>query len=484
MKEFWATLSPASRKGFLVGISVICCATLVAIFWVFKPKYQVLFSDLKSQDSAAMVAELERMKVPYKIDETGNAILVDSDIVHVTRMKLMGRDIPVLGTVGLELFNNSDFGMTEFAQKINYQRALQGELTRTISALDEVSEVRVHLVLSEEGLFKRHNQSSKAAVTIGLKPGNHLRKEQVLGIQKLVAAAVPGVKVSDVTIVDKQGVALSKGQQGSEHDVEAVSQALDFKKEVETSINKKVFQILESRFGEGLVASTVDVTVNLDQQKVVTEQVLANNGENGAMSGIVSKEKEIIKEPGSTAGPDTSNSGSSSHRETEYLTGKRIEHLITQPGSIQKISAVVVIKKKLSEEELSKVRELVVASVGANLARGDNIVVTDSEGQVNTLPETVIQNPTNTQPLGKVGDENTNLNFRLSGQVQVVLGGVLVLILVGVFLLILIRRQGRSYSKPLSDFEREQALLKVRAWLSETDNTVAKSAGIKKDEFK
>ena len=123
----WQSLSALARTGLIVGSLAIIAAAL-SVAWIMRSDYQVLFGNLSAQDAGAMTAELDRMKVPYRLDEQGNTILVDRDIVHKTRLKLMGKNLPLSGAVGFELFNNADFGMTEFAQKINYQRALQGSL--------------------------------------------------------------------------------------------------------------------------------------------------------------------------------------------------------------------------------------------------------------------------------------------------------------------------------------------------------------------
>src|SRR5262245_1063357 len=160
--------------------------------------YQVLFADLDPQDGASIVAELDRMKIPYRVADNGSTVLVDRESVHKTRLKLMGKGVNLKGTVGFELFNNSDFGMTEFAQKINYQRAMQGELARTIMSLDEVKLARVHLVVPESGLLRRGTAKPKASVTLALRPGAKLRPEQILGIQRLVAAGVAELEPSSV----------------------------------------------------------------------------------------------------------------------------------------------------------------------------------------------------------------------------------------------------------------------------------------------
>src|SRR5262249_15138494 len=188
-------------------------------------------------DAAAIAAELERMKVPYAVSDDGTTILVDKANVHATRLKIMGKGVDLKGTVGFEIFNNTDFGMTEFAQKINYQRALQGELARTIGALAEVKSARVHLVLPESGLLRRSAAKPKASVTLAMRGAERLSPEQIQGIQRLVAASVAEMEPAAVTVLDQQGVALSRR---SEPESESSGPRLDAKREYEAYLARKV----------------------------------------------------------------------------------------------------------------------------------------------------------------------------------------------------------------------------------------------------
>jgi len=171
VKRWWGALKTAAKVGLGAGLLAILVLFALSLAWVTRDNYQVLFSDLDPQDGVAIVAELERMKIPYRLADNGGTVLVDQESVHKTRLKLMGKGINLKGTVGFELFNNSEFGMTEFAQKINYQRAMQGELARTIMSLDEVKHARVHLVVPDQGLLRRGTVKPKASVTLTVRPG-------------------------------------------------------------------------------------------------------------------------------------------------------------------------------------------------------------------------------------------------------------------------------------------------------------------------
>src|SRR5687767_3802749 len=153
-KSMWAASSVGARTALVVGAIAIFAGTAAIGSWAMTKDYEALFTSLAEQDASTMVAELDRMKIPYRLEDGGRRILVPQELVHKTRLQLVGKNLPLHGAVGFEIFNNTDFGMTEFAQKVNYQRALQGELTRTIMSLNEVQGARVHLVLAESSIFR------------------------------------------------------------------------------------------------------------------------------------------------------------------------------------------------------------------------------------------------------------------------------------------------------------------------------------------
>jgi len=385
IKEFWQALS-AAKASLAAGVVLIVGATLAFGIWLLRTDYETLFSGLAPQDAAALTAELDRMKQPYVLGPDGASILVDKHQLHQTRLKLMSKDIPLHGAVGFELFNNSDFGMTEFAQKVNFQRALQGELTRTILSLSEVESVRVHLAFPEEGLFKREQVKAKASISVALKHGQTLRPEQVTGIQRLVAAAVAGVSAQDVTIVNQQGVALTRAVT---NDVQQdIPLQLELKKDIEQLLSRKVSQVLDRSFGAGRALASVDVTLDMNQVRTTTEDVTGPVTKSGdTRTGVLVHERETLRDD---AAPLSSrdNTGGTTHRETDYQVGRRVEQVVSQPGSIQQIQVVAVVKAPLDAHQVEQLKALIGAAAGTQSDRGDTVVVQSLDSLGSTKSET------------------------------------------------------------------------------------------------
>ena len=198
------------RRVILILLSVLLMA-LGGYWWLSRPDYVVFAQGLRPADAAAVVAELDKRGTPYRLEGGGATILVPADRADDTRVALAGSDVAARGLVGFELFNESDMGLTNFAQKINYQRALQGELTRTILMMDGVAGARVHLALPEKALFRGDRTEASAAVAIEMKPGAVLDAARVAGIQRLVAAAAIDLPEARVVVLDGAGRQIGGG---------------------------------------------------------------------------------------------------------------------------------------------------------------------------------------------------------------------------------------------------------------------------------
>lgn len=210
MLERFRSAQPRAQ-GAIIAAGVLMFALVFSVIWYFgvHTTYAPLFTGTRTGDAATIVAELDRQKIPYRLADGGTTILVPEDKIDATRLSVMSQELPLKGTVGFELFNKSELGLTDFAQKINYQRALQGELARTIMTLDGVESARIHLSLGEDRLFREDRTPPRASVTVRMRNGNRLSDDATLGVQRLVAAAVPKLDVADVVVLDEHGDVIS-----------------------------------------------------------------------------------------------------------------------------------------------------------------------------------------------------------------------------------------------------------------------------------
>ena len=474
-KEFWGGLAPSGRRGLGVGVVVILALTAAFAFWTMRVDYDVLFGNLSARDAASMTEELDRMKLPYRLGGDGTFILVDKAAVPATRLKLMSKDIPLHGAVGFELFNNADFGMTEFAQKINYQRALQGELTRTILSLQEIESARVHIAFPEEGLFKHDQSKAKASITLAMKPGEALRPEQVAGIQRLVAASVTGISADDVTIVNEHGVALTRaaidGDAGS-------AAATDLKHDIEQALVRKATLMLDKTVGAGRAVVSVDATLDMDQVRVTKEDVTHPPAAAGDQpAGVVVRQRETTKDDNGATSTQRESVGGNTQRETEYQVGRRVEQVVSQPGSIRRLQVVAVVQGGLSQAQQDQIRTVLGAAVGASADRGDQVVVQSVDLVAVPAPATASAAavPATAEPVRVVA------HAPASNTLLVVLPALMLIVLLVLAVLLLRRPTDRRSAspriEPMTDAQRDAALQRLRQWLAADESPVVVTVG-------
>jgi flagellar M-ring protein FliF len=466
IREMWARAEAGSRAALVVGIVVILVGMGYFGYLALRSDYQVLFADLEARDEAAILAELDRMKVPYILGPDGTSILVASDQVHATRIRLMGKGVNLQGGVGFELFNNTDFGMTEFAQKINYQRALQGELARTIMAMEEVKYARVHLVLPESGILKRSQQTPKASISLAMRDGRTLAPAQVLGIQRLVAAAVPEIRPSGVTIVDQRGVALTRPNDSGDEESGAAYR-MTVKGDIEKELTAKVVAVLDRAFGPGKAIVSVDVTVNTDQVRITREDVLPQGRQGAEATGVVTRRRSTAR-----GGVQKDDSDSGSTTEVEYQTGRRVEQIVSRPGSIGRLSVGVLLPRDLDASQLKSLRQLISMAVGLNPARGDEIAISTVEGfsaakamPGESAPETMVAPPSRapSEPAEKAPRDPWDSDLTIATIAVVVMIALLIAALAAISARS--RTRGRRRPAPLDPVAREQVLAEMREWL-------------------
>lgn len=472
VSRFLSGLSGRQRAGLVGGLVLIVALVAVLGWWAFRAPYGVLFSDLADQDAGAIVQELDKLKVPYQISANGQAILVPEASVHKTRMTLMGRQLPLHGAVGFELFNNAEFGASDFVQKVNYQRALQGELTRTIASIEQVQSARVHLALPEQGLFRKDVSKAKASVTVVTRAGQALSAAQVVGIQRLVGASVPEVRAEDVTVLDQHGVTLSRA--GADDSSPHVGGAnLESKLELERHLSHKAAQVLDRMFGKGASLVTVDVQLTTQQSKVTTEEVLpaANQPKDQTPTGVVVRERTVTRDAPSQEGGKTAGATSTS-QEMDYAAGKRVEQIISPSGNIARVNVAVVLKSAPADQDLVRVRDLVAASVGVQASRGDIVAVYSMASVPDKPPASVGGAPTpaaTRTPDASTG-ETPPPQPRVVGFLYAAVAVALALLLVVIAWRSVVQRSRETRSlvdRPrLTASERQSVLNSVQGWLA------------------
>lgn len=480
--RFWQGLDGRGRVGVVAGTALVVVLAVALMFWMLRTDYQVLFADLEERDAAAIIQELKSSKITYQIADNGAKILVPSNQVHETRLGLMSKDVLLNGGVGFEIFDNKDLGMTDYTQKVNYQRALQGELARTIMAIDQVKLVRVHLVVPEASIFKRDKSRAKASISVVLKAGGRLRPEQIMGIQRLVAAAVPGLDTAMVSIFDQHGAMLSTVADADDA-VAGTSGKLRMKRETEDYLVRKIADVLDRTFGPGKAIVSVDVNLNFDQVKRTQQDVLPMHGAEGDATGVVVRRRAMTSRQGASAakasdtdGVAYATPGQNSTTEIEYEFGRRVEEVVATPGSVRRISVGVIVPQDISEEQLKRVQSIVSMSAGLNAERGDAIAVhtvnqllvaTGGGMQVNTMPLSPDPSAAEATLMGTVDGAATSRSY------FILLGGLAIpLVMAGAYFLAR-RRYFPSAHERLAEAQRRKLLSEIEAWIAAEKNMEA-----------
>jgi len=373
----WERLGGATRVAAVLGVAVVLGLAGWFGLRFFEVDYRVLFSDLTEADAGRLVERLREDKTRYRLADNGTTILVPAEELYETRLALMSGDAPLTGGVGFEIFDEQSLGATEQSQRVSYQRALQGELARTIATLDNVKQARVHLVLPESTLFKRDTQEPQAAVTLALRTAVPPTREQITGVQRLVAAAVAGLDPGKVVIVDQSGVTLSGVADLS--NASSGEARLTTKREVESYITHKVAALLDDTYGPGKAIVSVDVTLNFDEVTRTVQNllpVLSETGDKRVLPKLEVNSGVKYDDPawGIESGDQAPRSSNTSSR-VEYEYGSRVEQVIAAPGSVTRVSVGVVIPFALDARTQDRIREMVKVAAGIDEGRGDEVVV-------------------------------------------------------------------------------------------------------------
>jgi len=335
------------------------------------------------------------VKIPYKVSSAGDSILVPAEYVSELRLDLAASGLPRGGGVGFEIFDNKNFGVTEFVQQLNYQRALQGELSRTINGLDEVQQSRVHIVIPRKSLFVEEQAKPTASVIVKLKTGRRLRASQVEGIACLVAGSVEGLSPEEVMIVDSGGNILSADRSGSQLSRRTDSQ-IEFQRNVEKNLASGIQSMLEKVVGEGKVVARVSAALDF---RVVEKTEEAYDPEEPVVRSLHRKSEKSSAPAGggestvSPTGGRRANAYGADREKTDETINYEISRVVSKTvmpvGEVEKLSVAVLVDgiyhkndkgaeefQPRSKKEIETLEGLVKRSVGFDVKRGDQVVIT------------------------------------------------------------------------------------------------------------
>lgn len=387
----------------LALVAVTCISIAIFAFIILQARtanFQLLYANLSPEDAGPVVSWLKGQRIDYKLKNNGKNIWIPAEQLYETRLNLASSGLPSGGGVGFEIFDKQSFALTDFVQKVNYTRALQGELARTITSLDPVEATRVHLALPEKRLFKNQQKKPTASIIVTLSNGKGLEKGQVQGIIHLVSGSVEGLSPEEITIIDGRGKVLEGIKKNSDSQVMSVDM-LVFQQQIERRLEKRAQELLDKTMGHG--QAMVRITANLDFAKVEkTEetfdaeepvirslQVQEESSGSKTMGGIPGVQSNLQGNDGgqSNATPATSKSS----RTTNYEISKTVSKTINPVGAIESLSVSVLLADKIipakddesqpttetrNEAELKSVETMVASALGLDKERGDNINVT------------------------------------------------------------------------------------------------------------
>lgn len=442
-----------------VGVALLVAVAIAAIVLGRQPDYRVLFANLSDKDGGAIVAQLSQMNVPYKHADGGGAILIPADRVHDVRLRLATQGLPKGSVAGFELMESSKFGMTQFQERLNFQRGLEGELTRSIQALSSVQGARVHLALPNQNGFFREQQKPSASVLVSLHPGRILDRAQLAGIVHLVASSVPELSPSAVSVLDDTGKLLSQSPDTAAG-TGADAQQLLYVQQIEQQYTRRILDILEPVVGRDNVKAQVTAEVDFTQTESTSEQFRpnqtpdssairsqqllesrgsANKTATGVPGAVANQPPAPSAAPINGANPAPNAGGTQGTEEQtnkrestiNYEVDKTIRVTRGGAGAVKRLSAAVVVNyqsaeekgkpitKALTPEQLEQMTALVRETIGFNRDRGDSVNLMNTPFQVTVAP-------TNDIPLWKQ-PEMIDLAKTLAWPVGAVLFAALVL---------------------------------------------------------
>ncbi len=401
LKDFWNRLNTPQKVSLIITGLLALGGLLWIMFSSSQPQMAVLFTDLSAKDAAQIVEKLEEQQIPYELADDGKTILVPRNEIYRLRLALAQEGLPESSTVGYEIFDKTNLGMSEFVQKLNYRRALEGELAKTIASLDAVEKARVHLVIPERRLFQAQQEEPSASIVVHLKPNRSLPARTVQAIQFLVASSVEGLTPENVTVIDNRGRVLSETLDQKSFGGLTASQ-YEIKEKVDTYLTRKVQSLLDQVVGVG--NAVVQVNAELDFTR--TEETI----ERYDPAGQVVRSEQTIREQSQSQDslnyPAVNSQSARTNTITNYEISKEIRRIIGEVGRIKRLTVSALVNGKpqirttpdgeqiteyvpRSEEELHQLEQIIRNAVGFDPNRNDRISVISVEFETMKEPPAV-----------------------------------------------------------------------------------------------
>ena len=435
--EQWNSFS-STRKS--VSLVITACLILAIFFfyrWVTKVEYATLYTNVQSDSAGKIVEGLKELNIPYTLTDEGKTISIPKDQVYEVRLNLASKGVVAEDGKGFELFDTSDMSATDFEINVNYQRALQEELRRSIVQIDAVKQARVHLVLPEKSAFIDNQNQPQASIILDLKPLAVLKPEQVRGIAELVAGSVENLSYKNVNIIDTEGHVLSD-QITDQGDNASELNQLGLRKSFENDLENRIKQLLEKIYGPDKIV--VMITADLDfNQKEATRIIWGNQGVveseqnsqtqtgNGGASGLAGTASNT--ESGSSAISGTSNVNTSTSSTKNYEINKTEEKEIYAPGRIKSISIAVAVDGNPGAAETKRIKDVVTAAIGLDASRGDTLDVMGTKFDKSSLNEAKAEMAKVDEAAQKQEKIDTWMDWGFKG------AGILTLLILGILLL-------------------------------------------------
>jgi len=443
LRDVWGRFNNTQRA-LLIGIPTLVLILFLSLILVStRSKYEILYSHLSQKDAADVTTELKKNNVPYRLESKDDSVivLVPSEKVYDSRLTLAGEGLPKGNGVGYEIFDQTKWGTTDFTQKVNYKRALEGELQRTIESLQQIDAARVNIVIPEPELFTEQEKPTTASVVLQLKPDSELKKEQVRGIVHLVAASVEGLKPENVNVIDGNGNILSNfiQEEAEDNNSDSVTDGsnltqqakltlhqMEVQQNFEKDLERKITTMLTKVLGNDRLAVSVSAELDFDKaendseiyEPVVDGQGIARSTQtkkeqyvgdgypSNVVGGVPGTDSNI---PGYQAVVGNGNNSQYSREEntTNYEINRTVKHDVVAPGSPKRVSVGVFVDN-LQPQQVDDIKTAVVAAAGLDLNRGDQVAVEnmpfDNSQELASMKESQMETQQNFYlSLGKIG---------------------------------------------------------------------------------